>query len=55
MTTSHTFANLEIRIQEHQEQGYKVDFTLNHEQEFGPGRLDPSAQPASRRMMVRPC
>ncbi|MCB0192023.1 MAG: CHAT domain-containing protein [Anaerolineae bacterium] len=45
MTTSHTFANLEIRIQEHQEQGYKVDFTLNHEQEFGPGRLDPSAQP----------
>jgi len=45
MITSHDYANLEIRIQEERDKGYKIDFTLNHEQEFGPGWLDPATQP----------
>jgi hypothetical protein len=40
-----TYADLEIRIRERQNDGYPVDITLNHEQEFGPGTLDPGFLP----------
>ena len=44
-TMQETYADLEIRIRERQDDGYSVDITLNHEQEFGPGRLDPGFLP----------
>ena len=40
-------ANVEIRILGEQAGGYRVDITLNNEQEFGPGSLDPEQQPVA--------
>ena len=40
-----TYADLEIRILEKHDEGYPVEITLNHEQQFGPGTLDPAFLP----------
>lgn len=40
-----TYADLEIRILEERDEGYPVEMTLNQEQEFGPGYLDPGFLP----------
>ena len=40
-----TYADLEIRILEERDEGYPVELTLNQEQEFGPGTLDPGFLP----------
>jgi hypothetical protein len=45
MTPSSTYADLEIRILEQQAEGYPVEITLNHEQEFEAGFLDPAFLP----------
>jgi hypothetical protein len=45
MTLSSTYADLEIRILEQQAEGYPVEITLNHEQEFEAGFLDPAFLP----------
>jgi len=43
---SHTaYADLEIRILAREAQGYPVEMTLNHEQEFPRGSLDPKSLP----------
>jgi hypothetical protein len=40
-----TYADLEIRIREKQDEGYPVEMRLNNEQEFEPGYLDPGFLP----------
>ena len=41
MSVEFTYADLEIRILERQEEGYPVEMTLNREQEFPRGVLHP--------------
>ncbi len=45
MLSSATYADVEIRIHKKQEQGYPVELTVNSEQEFYGGHLDPSFLP----------
>jgi hypothetical protein len=45
MTLISTYADLEVRIRERQEEGYPVEMTLNSEQEFSPGHLSPDLLP----------
>lgn len=45
MTQNHSYADVEIRIQEIQDKGYPVDITLNNEQEFPRGYLRPEFLP----------
>jgi hypothetical protein len=40
-----TYADLEIRIREKEDEGYPVEMRLNNEQEFEPGTLDPGFLP----------
>ncbi|MCB0194350.1 MAG: CHAT domain-containing protein [Anaerolineae bacterium] len=42
MRASRDFADLELRLYSLHDGYYPVDLTLNHEQQFGPGRLDPA-------------
>jgi hypothetical protein len=43
MVSQTAYADLEIRILERQAQGYPVEITLNNEQEFPRGSLDPQS------------
>ena len=45
MTGDRSYADVEIRIQEKQDKGYPVDITLNNEQEFPRGFLQPDFLP----------
>lgn len=45
MSVEFTYADLEIRILERQEEGYPVEMTLNREQEFPRGVLHPDLLP----------
>jgi hypothetical protein len=45
MSQKSAYADLEIRISERRDQGYRVDLRLNNGQEFPPGYLDPSFLP----------
>ena len=45
MVSQAAYADLEIRILERQAQGYPVEITLNHEQEYARGYLDPKSLP----------
>jgi hypothetical protein len=44
-TMQETYADLEIRIREKQDEGYPVEMRLNNVREFGPGYLDPGFLP----------
>jgi hypothetical protein len=48
-----TYADLEIRILEKQDRGYPVEITLNGDQEFPRGFLDPAAEPEIERAKPR--
>jgi hypothetical protein len=45
MVSQTAYADLEIRILAREAQGYPVEITLNHEQEFPRGSLDPESLP----------
>jgi len=45
MISQSAYADLEIRILERQAQGYPVEMTLNNEQEFPRGSLNPESLP----------
>ena len=45
MVSQAGYADLEIRVLGRQAQGYPVEITLNHEQEFPRGHLDPKSLP----------
>jgi hypothetical protein len=45
MVVTSTYADLEVRILERQEEGYPVEMTLNSEQEFSRGHLSPDLLP----------
>ena len=46
MVSQTAYADLEIRILEQQAQGYPVEITLNHEQEFARGSWIPIPCPS---------
>jgi hypothetical protein len=45
MVSQAAYANLKIRILQREAQGYPVEITLNNEQEFPRGYLDPAFLP----------